>query len=300
MTAEFYSYALLMWLTDRTSRDTYQLVNIDEFADVEHLPVQQSEEAKRLLEEAARLLERSGFVTLTVTFGPTIHARLTWGGLRAADEIAAKRRSRAARLDHVLGELVNSADEDPTGTVRLDEFIATAVFLGEHMEIDEVLRAAQYLHDHGLATVTTGAGHQPEALILTSRGIDCALSGKRVRQFVSEQNTPAVGPVFNQYNSNGGTGAQGMHVVQHVGVQPAQLADLIRQLREVAPQLELDEAQRDSFIEDIEILDDSSQDTQVRLSAGQRLRTALAEGGTRVGTAAVLAGLDRIVAMITG
>ncbi|MFK4103198.1 hypothetical protein ACI2L1_24580 [Streptomyces sp. NPDC019531] len=212
------------------------------------------------------------------------------------------RGNRTTRFEYLVGELVDAAAEDPTDTVRLDRFIGAAVSLGEHTTIDEVLRAAQYLHRHGLATFRIGTGHQPESLTLTLRGIDCVLSGKKVSQFVSEQ-PQAAGPVtnnFTQKNSAGAAGAQGVHVTQHVGVQPTQLAELIGQLREVAPQLELDVTQRDSFIEDVEILDDSNRDTQVRLSAGQRLKAALAEGGATVGAAGILAGLDRIVAMISG
>lgn len=141
---------------------------------------------------------------------------------------------------------------------------------------------------------------QPETLTLTSRGIDCALAGTKVRKFVSDQNTSATGPTFNQYISAGGAGAQGMSVTQNVGVQPAQLADLVRQLRDVAPRLELAQPARDEFLQDVEVLEDSDQDPQERLSAGQRIKAALIQGGTAVGVEAILAGLTNIAGMISG
>ncbi|WP_329216972.1 hypothetical protein OG352_13470 [Streptomyces sp. NBC_01485] len=300
MTTEIYAYRLLVWLADHTGRDTYQVVNIVEFAAVENLPVAQEERAARLLEGAAQLLEARGYVTLYVASGPTIDARLTAEGVSEAERIVAERADPVARLDHALGGLVKTAYADPADGLRLGLFVATAMFLGEHLKIDEVLRAARYLHDHGLAVIGSGAGGQPETLTLTSRGIDCALAGTKVRKFVSDQNTSATGPTFNQYISAGGAGAQGMSVTQNVGVQPAQLADLVRQLRDVAPRLELAQPARDEFLQDVEVLEDSDQDPQERLSAGQRIKAALIQGGTAVGVEAILAGLTNIAGMISG
>ncbi|MGW2612711.1 hypothetical protein ACWC4A_51985 [Streptomyces mirabilis] len=293
MTTEIHAHRLLMWLTNRTGRDTYELVNVAEFAAAEHLPVQSAQ-------QAAQLLELQGQVTLTVAFGPTIHARLTIRGLQEADRTDAERRDPAARFDYALSQLVAAAAADPAGELRLLSVIGTTVFLGDRLKNDEILRAVRYLHDNALAVASPLSGHQPEALTLTSRGWDCVLSAMKmkVRQFVSEQDTPPPGPTFIQHNYGGGAAAQGMNVTQHVGVPPAQLADLVRRLREVAPRLE--PSVRDEFLQDVEILDDPDQAPQDRLSAGQRIRAALAQGGAQVGAAAILAGLGNIATMISG
>lgn len=300
MTTEIYAYRFLVWLVDHTGRDTDRLVNIAEIAAAENLPVEQDKEAVRLLFEAVRLLKARGYVTLHVALGPTFDARLTGEGVSEAERIVAERADPAARLDHALGELMKAAYADPASELRLGLFIATGMFLGEHLEIDEVLRAARYLHDHGLAAIGTGAGGQPETLTLTSRGIDCALSGTKVRKFVSEQNGRAAGPAFHQHIYAGGTGAQGMNVTQNVGVQPAQLADLVRQLRDVAPRLQLVQAEREEFLQDVETLEDSDQYPQERLSAVQRIKAALIQGGAAVGAEAIVAALGHVAEMIIG
>lgn len=125
----------------------------------------------------------------------------------------------------------------------------------------------------------------------------------RVYSAVREQGSGgdggAVAPVFNQYNY-GGTVAQGMNVTQHGGVSPAQLPELIRQLRAAASGPELNESQRESVLEDIEVLADEGQDPQTRLSAGQRIRQAFVQGGTAVSAAGIVALLENIAGTIGG
>lgn len=124
-----------------------------------------------------------------------------------------------------------------------------------------------------------------------------ALGKEKVSEFVSEQSKPSAGFTQNVY---GGNAAQGMDFTQNVGVQPAQLASLVQQLRELTPRLDLEHVDQEAFRQDVEILNDSSADSQTRLSAGQRIKTALIQGGTKVGAAGILAALENVAKMIGG
>ncbi|PCG87112.1 hypothetical protein CIB93_04495 [Streptomyces sp. WZ.A104] len=284
MTTEDLACVLLMGLSDRTQRDTYASVALTEFAD-DDVRVEQ-------VEEAARLLEKRGHVSVLETLG-WIGASVTFEGLREADRITAERANHGARLSHALDQLVEQAFAAPDATVRLQTFVATTLFLGEHLGVAVVLRAARYLHDHGLAVLTPAAG-QPETLTLTSAGEDCALSGTKVRKYVSDQNTPVAGPTFTQI-VHGGTAAQGYHVTQNVGVQPDQLADLVRELRGLVQQVP--EQAREEFLEDVEVLEDTEQDPQVRSRAGHRIMTAL---NAAPGVQAVVETLGQVIGALSG
>ncbi|MFD4948095.1 hypothetical protein ACFVYE_33365 [Streptomyces sp. NPDC058239] len=86
------------------------------------------------------------------------------------------------------------------------------------------------------------------------------------------QSTPAVGPTFIQ-NVHGGTAAQRFNVSQNVGVQPDQLAGLVRQLRGLAG--EVPEQAREGFLQDVEVLEDTERAPEQRMRAGQRIVAAL-------------------------
>ncbi|MFT9784643.1 hypothetical protein ACMZ5E_00175 [Streptomyces rhizosphaericola] len=284
MTTEDLAYAVLTWLSDRTQRDTYESVDLTEFAEND-LHVEQ-------IEEATRLLEKRGHVSVLETLG-WIGASITFEGLREADRITAERSNHGARLNHAVDQLVAQAFAAPDGAVNLQAFVATTLFLGEHLDIPVVLRAARYLRDHGLAVLTPADG-QPQTLTLTSVGEDCAMSGTKVRKYVSDQNTPAAGPTFTQI-VHGGTAAQGYNVTQNIGVQPDQLADLVRQLRGLAQAVP--EQEREGFIEDIEVLEDTSQAPQVRSRAGQRIMTMLTGAP---GVQAVVETLGQVIGTLGG
>ncbi|MEU3836079.1 hypothetical protein [Streptomyces microflavus] len=263
MTAENVADVLLIWLSSHTGRDVGKCVDVKDFAGAEEVYVQR-------VEEAARLLHERGHVEELRTFGCSA-VSITHSGLREADRILAERENHGARFSYVLDRLVAEAIASPEGTVQLLPFVATTIYLGEHLEITVVLRAARSLREYGLAVLTPAEGH-PTTLTLTPRGELCAMSGQKVNQYVSEQTPAPAGPVFTQ-NVYGGTAAQGMNVTQNVGVQADQLADLVRQLRSFATTLPA--AEQEDFLVDVEVLEDTEQGAQARLSAGQRIMLAL-------------------------
>ncbi|WP_328965657.1 hypothetical protein [Streptomyces virginiae] len=263
MTAEGIADVLLIWLSSRTNRWAGEYVSVKEFAGDDETLIQRAEEAAWLLQERGHVavLEAPGCLDVAITDS----------GLREADRILAERDNHGARFGYVLDRLVAQAFASPDGTVRLQMFVATTVYLGEHLEVAVVLRAARSLRDYGLAVLTPAEGH-PSTLTLTSRGEHCAMSGQKVNKYVSEQTPVAAGPVFNQH-VYGGTAAQGMNVTQNVGVQADQLADLVRQLRGFATTLP--PADQEDFLVDVEVLEDTEQVSQARLGAGQRIMLAL-------------------------
>ncbi|MFI5753169.1 hypothetical protein ACIBBE_46920 [Streptomyces sp. NPDC051644] len=262
MTIEDLAYAMLTWLSSRTQRDTREPVALSEFVD-EDVLIQQAE-------EAARLLEHRGHVSMLETLG-WIGVSITFEGLREADRVCGEQVNHGARFDHALEQLVTQASAAPAGAIQLQSFVATTLFLGGHLDVAVVLRAARFLRDYGLAVLTPAEGH-PQTLTLTSDGENCAMSGKKVRKYMSDQSTPTAGPTFIQ-NVHGGTAAQGFKVTQNVGVQPDQLAGLVRQLRGLAG--EVPEQAREEFLQDVEVLEDTEQAPAQRMRAGQRIVAAL-------------------------
>lgn len=263
MTAEDVADVLLIWLSNRTNRWAGEYVSVKEFAGDDETLLQWAE-------EAAWLLQERGHVAVLKVPG-CLDAAIADSGLVEADRILAKRDNHVARFGYVLDRLVAQAFASPDGAVQLQMFVATTLYLGEHLKVAVVLRAARGLRDYGLAVLTPAEGH-PTTLTLTPRGELCAMSGQKVNQYVSEQTPASAGPVFTQ-NVYGGTAAQGMNVTQNVGVQTDQLADLVRQLRGFATTLPT--AEREDFLVDVEVLEDTEQGPQARLSAGQRIMLAL-------------------------
>ncbi|MFG3116734.1 hypothetical protein ACGF4C_20330 [Streptomyces sp. NPDC048197] len=106
------------------------------------------------------------------------------------------------------------------------------------------------------------------------------------------------GPVFHQNVYAGGTGAQGMEVTQNVGIRAADLPLLVARLRELAPSAGAEG--RDEYIADVEILEDETQAPVGRVSAWQRLRSALTTAGTNAAAAGVVALGDQMISAVTG
>ncbi|MFF5257170.1 hypothetical protein ACFY4K_34850 [Streptomyces leeuwenhoekii] len=94
------------------------------------------------------------------------------------------------------------------------------------------------------------------------------------------------------------TVVQGTNVTQNLADAGAgELAALVRQM---APRLFPDEEDRTAALQDAEQAADPQQSSAQRVSALQRLRTALTEGGTAVGAATIVALLDRVVSLLGG
>lgn len=309
---------LLMRLMDHTSGDVFSAVLPSDLSD-EKLSWSRLKE----IEAAIQILEDREFLEIVRRYQSSRERiQLTWAGKREAMRMTAERKAPGARFNHIVERLAHAAFLKELGSSGLSRFSENLLFWDSDLDGSDyrswnmVKRAAYYLRDHGLAELATSEysyrvrdveyrwwnkrmrtveGTRLKELKLTARGIDCVLSGTNVREYLSTQGSAGAGPVFNQ-NVYGGTAAQGVNVTQNVGMQPEQLANLIRQLRDVAPQFP--PAERDEFLTDVEVLEDADQPPQDRLSAGQRIKAALISGGSQLGGQAIVTALERLTSLV--
>ncbi|WP_159056078.1 hypothetical protein [Streptomyces scabiei] len=310
---------LLMALMDYTSGDVFSSVLPTDLSDGEL-----SWKRRKEMEAAIQLLkERELLEVVRQHQSSRKRIQLTWAGKREAKRIKAERQAPGALFTHTVERLAHAAFPKELDRWELSSFSENLLFWGSdldesnyHSSKNTVKRAGYYLRDHELAEFTTSTYSLEvrdieyrwwnrrmrtieitilKELKLTARGIDCILSGMNVREYLSTQNSAGAGPVFNQ-NVYGGTAAQGVNVTQNVGVQPEQLANLIRQLRDVAPQFP--PVEREEFLSDVEVLEDTDQPPQDRLSAGQRIKAALISGGSQLGAQGIVATLERLTSLV--
>ncbi|MDG9728531.1 hypothetical protein [Streptomyces sp. DH41] len=309
---------LLMRLMDHTSGDVFSPVLPSDLSDGK-LSWRRREE----MEAAIQLLKDRDLLDVVQRYQSSRERiQLTWAGKREATRITAERQAPGAWFNHTVERLVHAAFLKDISSSGLSSFAENLLFWGSDLNgsssrsSDMVKRVSYYLRDRGLAELTTSTysyqvrdvGYRwwnkrmrtveiirHKELKLTARGIDCVLSGKNVREYLSAHGSAGAGPVFNQ-NVYGGAAAQGVNVTQNVGVQPDQLANLIRQLRDIAPQLP--SAEREEFLSDVEVLEDTDQPPQDRLSAGQRIKAALINGGSHLGGQAIVSALERLTSLV--
>ncbi|MBT2456696.1 hypothetical protein [Streptomyces sp. ISL-86] len=239
-------------------------------------------------EAAARMLRGRGHLTLEYVFGGALVGP-TKVGLAEADRVTRVRGRVDEQFTYVLDELVRQAADDPDAVVRLRPFQACTRFLGLPLRESIVWRAARYLHGHGLAHVLMSDG-ETRALMLTSRGEDCAMSMSTltVRQYMNDQQQPATAPAFTQ-NIYGGVAAQGMTNTQNIRHPSGETALPIDRIRALAAQLGLDAA---SFDEDVELLQDTAQEPARRAGAWRRIKAGLLQAAPALAGQAALTGIE--------
>ncbi|MFF0551058.1 hypothetical protein ACFYUL_19075 [Streptomyces sp. NPDC004311] len=252
---------LLTWLVGRAGGSSTQYVALAEFA-------QPGTVLHARAVEAANLLSTRGQAEVLPTLGGGrgLALRVTPQGLLEAERIAQARRNAGARHDHAFNELVVGAYARECSELDLQEFVATTYYLGEPQAVDTVIDAARDLRDHGLAQLDPPEG-RPTRLTLTAQGRICARSGTKASDYVTSQNSPGI--QFIQNNYAGSTGAQGQYVTQNAGLRPDQFAEMVGQLRELGPALDVDQGE---FVHEVEVLADESLELSERRRAGDRVR----------------------------
>ncbi|MEW1632652.1 hypothetical protein AB0469_01085 [Streptomyces sp. NPDC093801] len=252
---------LLAWLAGRAGGSSTQYVSLAEFAEPDTVL-----HARAV--EAANLLSTRGQVEILRTLGGGrgLALRITPQGLLEAERIALARRNAGARHDHAFNELVARAYACEGSELAVQEFVATTYYLGAPHAVDTVIDAARELRDHGLAHLDPAEG-RPTRLILTAQGRTCARTRTKASDYVTSQNTPGI--QFIQNNYAGSTGAQGQYVTQNAGLRPDQFAEMVRQLRELGPALDVDQGE---FVHEVEVLADESLELSERRRAGDRVR----------------------------
>ncbi|MEU9177497.1 hypothetical protein AB0C90_11695 [Streptomyces sp. NPDC048550] len=245
-------------------------------------------------EAAARVLRGRGHLTLEYVFGGALVGP-TPAGLAEADQVTRARGRVDAQFTHVLDELVRQAAEAPDAVVRLLPFLARTRFLGLPLREGIVWRAARYLHGQMLAQLWTDGPDGP-ALMLTSRGEDCAMSisNTTVRQYMNDQRPPAA-PAFTM-NVYGGAAAQGVTVTQHVGGPAGGRALLAEQIRALAAEHGLGGA---AFDADVALVQDADQEPARRAGAWHRIRAGLLQAAPALAGQAALVGIEQGLGVLT-
>ncbi|MFI6003051.1 hypothetical protein ACIA98_22000 [Streptomyces sp. NPDC051366] len=276
---------LLIWMYGRRSAAGIPVPLVEFAAD-------EGPRAARV-EAAARMLRGRGHLTLEYVFGGALVSP-TAAGLAEADRVTRARGRVDAQFTYVLDELVRQAAEAPDAVVQLVPFLARTRFLGLPLREGIVWRAARYLQGHGLAQLWADDPDAP-ALMLTSRGEDCAMSisTSTVRKYMNDQRPPA-SPTFTM-NVYGGTAAQGMTVTQHVG-PAAETARLAEQIRALAAEHGLDGA---AFDADVALVQDADQEPARRAGAWHRIRAGLLQAAPALAGQTALAGIERGLGLLT-
>jgi hypothetical protein len=119
----------------------------------------------------------------------------------------------------------------------------------------------------------------------------------RERTELETSKKPEAGPTFMQHIYSGQNIAQGTNVTQNAGIPLPQLMVL---LRDMAPQLNLALETQIEFGQDIDVVGDSTQEPEKRLSAINRIKAALSKGGTQLGAAVIVDALEHLTRIIIG
>lgn len=121
------------------------------------------------------------------------------------------------------------------------------------------------------------------------------IAGERIKLTTSRR--PEVGPTFTQHIYSGGNIAQGTNVTQNAGIP---LPELIMLLRDMMPKLDLGPERSTEFRQDIDVMSDSSEGAEKRLTAINRIKAALLQGSTQLGAAVIVDALQHLSKTITG
>ncbi|MFF3620486.1 hypothetical protein [Streptomyces sp. NPDC002467] len=272
---------LLIWLRAQRSGRAAESALTDFVAD--------DDPRAAMAEAAAQLLRSRGHITLEYTFGAAL-VRLRAAGLTEADRVVQVRGRVGPQFDHALDELVRQAAESPDATVSLKSFLARTTFLGLPLRPGIVRRAVRYLQGHELVMPFPPAfGGEPDALMLTPRGEDCAVSNRNVRQYMNDRQQPATTPTFTQ-NVYGGAAAQGVTVSQNIGHPATETALVIDRIRALAAAHGIGGPQFDA---DVEALQDAEREPAGRAGAWHRIREVLIQAAPALAGQAALAGIDQ-------
>ncbi|MEU3774325.1 hypothetical protein AB0F11_14195 [Streptomyces sp. NPDC032472] len=253
---------LLTGLVEQTGRCTNTMVTVT-----------RSRPGPNAVLEAAALLRSRGHVRVLETFG-AMALHLTYEGLRAADRIVRERANHGVRMGFILDRLVAAAYAEPASSVDLQAFTARTLHRGERLDASAVATAALDLRAYGLAILDPGDSRRPRQLTLTAAGRHCAATQPKVIQYMT-RHTAASGPVFHQHIQPGATGTQAMNVTHHHGTQPADLSQLLEQLRAVAGLTD----DRDRYRADLDTVQDTHAPAETRHNALARMRSLLEAAG---------------------
>ncbi|MFC8661334.1 hypothetical protein [Streptomyces sp. NPDC057199] len=302
-----YAALLTLWMFEQSDGDTTLVIDPTEFT-------QQQEISEGRLRGVLEYASRQGTVKILGVLGSGRRAqvRLTVTGVLRAEDLVRVRGDSRVRFDYTVNALVTAAMDPPVryppGAEPGPHWIDLASFYiypsssrsvphsrpyGTRISREEVVRAAEYLGERGLAVLHRqphGFSQEPYALELTGLGIECGSTDDvNVREFMASQPGFSIGTV----NNYGGANQIGTDNTQHntIGSTPAELAAFARQVLASAHTIDLPEDQREQLIQDAQSLADEAGTGQPDPSRLRRLAARVRESLLQNGTDAVVQGL---------
>ncbi|GAA3034431.1 hypothetical protein GCM10020229_52380 [Kitasatospora albolonga] len=277
----------LVWLGEQAAEHRGHFHELADFAEQEGLP---NEEASGL----ALALQEHGLVHPLRTFDSSDSiVRLSDEGrleIRRLSKLAADRVRRANHASAVLLRWLHDQD----AAVESGQFVGTetAFYAGVALTEREIADAAAELVADGLAEGDTAPGDtRPAPIRITAAGTSRVRHGHHPRSSMNAQNeTHHYYGVTIKGDMTGGSASTGDFTFNTTnGIDPEQLARLVRGLRELAPQLDLDPVDAGDYTAEVDALEQDGLDAEqgpriwrrIARMMTARFGTSLADGAAQ-------------------
>lgn len=251
MNTDLYLPRLLLWLDDRGREEASVYTKLIPFAAREGLD-------SSFVENLVTVLEQEGYVQTARGLDDEPDTRITNRGKAQAQALRERRADPAARHRYAHNAVIKWMFVYPQGSLTnlVDFMNATeSYFLGDHLVDAEFLAAVRYLGEQGLVA----ADSERPGLRLTANGMDCAISGATVSDYLASR--PAGSHTYNVHNPQGtiiGGQHQTVQQTNSFGFNPGevrQLVDFASLVRQISPTLDLPEAEHAELVDGAEALE---------------------------------------------
>jgi hypothetical protein len=251
MSIDLYLPRLLLWLDDRGREEPSVYTKLAPFAAGEGLD-------PGFVEDLVTVLEQQGYVQISRGLDDEPDSLITRPGRAQAQALREQRADPAARLRYAHNAVIKWMFVHHQGSLaNLADFMnaTESYFLGDHLIDTELVAAVRYLADRRLVAA---AGGQDE-LRLTADGMDCAISGETVSDYLASRS--AGSHTYNVQNSQGSIiGGQHQTVQQtnSFGFNPTEVSQLVHfasLVRQISPTLDLPEAEHAELVDGAQALE---------------------------------------------
>ncbi|WP_327166851.1 hypothetical protein [Streptomyces zaomyceticus] len=274
MDTEQQSALLLLAIYQQSQGSTQEHVEVDE------LPEWGDLDDDRLL-TLIQHLKHVGMVADPYVLPVGTLVQLTPHGVVKTEQLLRDRDRPIIRYDTALNGLVTAAtDKFPRHRLEVQAFLVSrhARILDTVLTLDEIFSAIEFLEDEKLVTVERGGG-RPVAVTLTSQGRLCGWTDNAdVRGFLAGQQPSGIHQNWS-VTVNGGAPQIGPGNVQNntFGYDLAQVMQLVREVHDLVPSMNLPEPVREQIDEDVEALEREAKREKPQPTRIRRLLEALQE-----------------------
>lgn len=251
MSTDLYLPRLLLWLDDRRREEPGVYTKLALFAAREELD-------PGFVENLVTVLEQQGYVQIARGLDDEPDSLITNYGRAEAQALRERSADPAARFRYAHNAVIKWMFvhlQDSLGNLADFMKAPESYFLGDHLMSTELVAAVRYLADRGLVAASSGQS----GLRLTADGMDCALSGETVSDYLASQS--AGSHTYNVHNPQGSIiGGQHQTVQQtnSFGFNPAEVSQLVHfagLVRQVSPTLDLPEAEHAELVDGAQALE---------------------------------------------